>query len=329
MSKLPAGILDFLESAGWGDAKIDPIPGDASFRRYFRLSRGGMDGAMLMHAPPSEEDPVPFLNVAEYLAAHGLRSPQIFAASPAEGWVLLEDFGDDRMRDWLDDNPDGEIAAYEAAVDTLVDLHRRPAGKFPPYDMEAYTREHLLFVEWYCSATGLSVDEAVYHCAWKEVLAPLCERQKPGVTVLRDYHAENIMLLGDPRDGAEQGLIDFQDALVGHPAYDLVSLLQDARRDVSPELEREMLNRYMTATNAGSEFEDDYARLGAQRNAKIVGIFTRLYKRDGKPRYLELIPRVWRALERDLEHPALAPVAKWFDLNIPAELRAGLGGKIK
>ena len=126
----------------------------------------------------------------------------------------------------------------------------------------------------------------------------------------------------------EQGLIDFQDALVGHPAYDLVSLLQDARRDVAPELERKMLDRYIAAATPGPEFEADYAVLGAQRNAKIVGIFTRLFKRDGKPRYLDLIPRVWALMERDLAHPVLAPVTAWFDANIPDELRRSGGGKI-
>src|SRR6188508_900898 len=148
----------------------------------------------------------------------------------------------------------------------------------------------------------MAVDEAGWRAAWDAVLAPMLPRQQPGVTVLRDYHAENIMLLPD---GA-QGLIDFQDALVGHPAYDLVSLLQDARRDVSPELERAMLDRYQVQVDAGPEFEADYARLGAQRNAKIVGIFARLWLRDGKARYLALIPRVWALLERDLTHPALA-----------------------
>jgi aminoglycoside/choline kinase family phosphotransferase len=144
------------------------------------------------------------------------------------------------------------------------------------------------------------------------------------VTVLRDYHAENIMLLG----GLEkQGLLDFQDALVGHKAYDLVSLLQDARRDVSSELEAAMLKRYVAATSADSDFAADYALLGAQRNAKIVGIFVRLWQRDGKPRYLGLIPRVWRLLERDLAHPALEPVAAWFDANVPPELRAADGGE--
>lgn len=327
MSEWPEGLEEFLAEAGWGGAQIDAIPGDASFRRYFRI-RDGARGAMLMHAPPPQEDPQPFLDVADYLTAHGARAPQIYAADAAAGWVLLEDFGTDRMRDWLDDNPSGELAAYEGAVDALVALHLQLAGPFAPYDMPAYQRETGLFTEWYCPAMGLAVDQDGYRSAWEEVLAPLLTRQQPGVTVLRDYHAENIMLLGDPRDGAPQGLIDFQDALVGHAAYDLVSLLQDARRDVAQELERAMLDRYIAAANPDAEFEADYARLGAQRNAKIVGIFTRLYKRDGKPRYLELIPRVWALLERDLAHPALGPVARWFDANIPDALRRGGGGTI-
>ena len=145
--------------------------------------------------------------------------------------------------------------------------------------------------------------------------------------MLRDYHAENIMLIGPDRAReSEQGLIDFQDALAGHPAYDLVSLLQDARRDVSPDLEAAMLDRYRAASAPEGDFMADYARLGAQRNAKIVGIFARLWKRDGKPRYLGMIPRVWEALERDLEHPALAPVARWFDAQVPDEVRAQRGG---
>jgi aminoglycoside/choline kinase family phosphotransferase len=174
---------------------------------------------------------------------------------------------------------------------------------------------------------GIEVDDtAAYDAAWREVLAPLGERQRPGVTVLRDYHAENIMLLGpDAADGAPQGLIDFQDALVGHPAYDLVSLLQDARRDVSPGLEAEMLAHYRAGISVGDSFDADYARLGAQRNAKIVGIFARLWQRDGKPRYLPMIPRVWAAMERDLAHPALEPVARWFAANIPAIVREKSG----
>jgi len=327
MITLPDGLNDFLREAGWSDATIDPLPGDASFRRYFRLRKDGR-GAMLMHAPPPNEDPRPFLDVAEYLTRQGMRAPAIHRSDAEAGWILLEDFGDERMRDWLDARPEDETAAYEAAVDALVNLHGKPPGPFADYDMDAYLREVRLLTEWYAPAMGLDVDEAAHDAAWREALEPLLARQDPGVTVLRDYHAENIMLLGQPTERAAQGLIDFQDALVGHPAYDLVSLLQDARRDVSPALEAAMLDRYVKAIGAGDDFRADYARLGAQRNAKIVGIFTRLYKRDGKQRYLSMIPRVWKAMERDLAHPALAPVARWFDANIPAALRRAHGGEI-
>ena len=328
MNTLPDGLAAFLAEAGWEGAAISPLPGDASFRRYFRLSRSDGARAMLMHAPAPHEDPAPFLAVARWLSAHGMRAPAILAAAPEAGFVLTEDFGNDRMRDWLETHPEHERAAYEAAVAALAALHRLPPGPFPPYDMATYQREAALIVEWYCPAQGLEVDTAGFAAAWEEVLSPLVARQQPGVTVLRDYHAENIMLLGG-QPGAPQGLIDFQDALVGHPAYDLVSLLQDARRDVPAPLEDAMLAHYAALTGADSaDFRADYARLGAQRNAKIVGIFTRLKVRDGKPRYLALIPRVWAALERDLAHPALAPVARWFDANIPPALRAANGAML-
>ena len=319
---LPQGLEPFLASAGWSGAVIEPLPGDASFRRYFRLRRGDQT-AMLMDAPPPNEDPAPFLRAAKWLDANGMRAPVILAEDAARGLVLLEDFGEVRMRDYLDEWPADEREVYRGAVAALADLHRLPPGPFLDYSLTEYQREARLFVEWFCPARGLDVDGAGWTAAWEDVLAPLLPRQRPGVTVLRDYHAENIMLLGSL---GKQGLLDFQDALVGHPAYDLVSLLQDARRDVSPDLEAEMFDHYRALTGAGDDFLADYARLGAQRNAKIVGIFVRLCQRDGKPRYLSLIPRVWALMERDLAHPALAPVARWFDANIPADLRASGGG---
>ncbi|MEQ8412155.1 MAG: phosphotransferase [Erythrobacter sp.] len=334
MTQLPEGLHDFLRTAGWGDAAIHPLPGDASFRRYYRL-RAGDRGAMLMHAPPPHEDPVPFLDVAQWLAAHSLRAPAIHHADPEAGWVLLEDFGDDRMRDWLDARPEDEEAAYEAAVHALADLHDKPPGPFAPYDMDTYLGEVRLFTQWYASAAAIEVDEAGFEAAWREVLEPVVKSPHNGVTVLRDYHAENIMLLGG-RPGAPQGLIDFQDALVGHAAYDLVSLLQDARRDVDPGFADMMLETYREERHrrgvdlygGAGDFIGEYATLGAQRNTKIVGIFTRLAKRDGKPRYLAMIPRVWKLLEADLDYPALRPVARWFDANIPADLRGAHGGEI-
>ena len=326
MQTRPAGVDEFLEAAGWGGAEIAPLEGDASFRRYFRIRRGD-DRAMLMDAPPPHEDPRPFLHVGKWLGDNGLRAPRIYAENADRGLVLIEDFGHDRMRDWLDDNPAEERRAYADAIDALVALHRCPPGPFDPYSLETYLKEVSLFPDWFCPAAGIEVDGMGFLAAWREALAPLLLRQQPGVTVLRDYHAENIMLLGERGEyTGEQGLIDFQDALVGHPAYDLVSLLQDARRDVSTDLESEMLDRYRQAMAPDAEFEADYARLGAQRNAKIVGIFARLWKRDDKPRYLAMIPRVWEAMERDLAHPALEPVARWFDANVPEDMRAARGG---
>ncbi|MBH5322812.1 aminoglycoside phosphotransferase family protein [Aurantiacibacter sediminis] len=323
---LPDGLDDFLKNAGWDGAEVSPLPGDASFRRYFRIKDGERD-AMLMHAPPPHEDPRPFLHVGKWLDEQGLRAPKIFAENLDRGLILIEDFGHDRMRDWLDDNPSEERRAYADAIDALVELHQRPAGPFQPYSLEVYLKEASLFPDWFCPAAGIEVDAMGFITAWREALGPLLLRQQPGVTVLRDYHAENIMLLG-PRGtySGEQGLIDFQDALNGHPGYDLVSLLQDARRDVSQALEADMLDHYKSRAATDEDFDADYARLGAQRNAKVIGIFTRLWKRDGKPHYLAMIPRVWEAMERDLAHPALEPVARWFDANVPEDIRAKRGG---
>ena len=328
-SQLPAGVNEFLSGAGWGGAEIVPLEGDASFRRYYRIRRGN-DRAMLMDAPPPHEDPKPFLHVGRWLVENGLRGPKIYADNEARGLVLIEDFGHDRMRDWLDDNPAEERRAYTDAIDALVELHKCPPGPFEHYSLETYLKEVSLFPDWFAPAAGFEGDGMGFLAAWREALGPLLLRQTPGVTVLRDYHAENIMLLGERGEYAgEQGLIDFQDALVGHPAYDVVSLLQDARREVSLDLEQAMLDHYKSKVQTGADFDADYARLGAQRNAKIVGIFARLCKRDGKPRYLDMIPRVWEAMERDLAHPALESVARWFDANVPDEVRAAKGGGLK
>ena len=324
---LPADLDVFLAAAGWAGATVERLQGDASFRRYFRVRKPGDKTAMLMDAPPPNEDPGPFLRAARWLDANGMRAPHILADDAARGLVLLEDFGTARMRDYLDQWPDDETAIYTAAVDALVRLHDLPPGPFLNYSMSEYQREARLFTDWYCTARDLYVDAGGFSAAWEAVLGDLLPRQRPGVTVLRDYHAENIMLLGALE---KQGLLDFQDALVGHPAYDMVSLLQDARRDVPPELEARMIDHYVRAAGVDKDtFLADYARLGAQRNAKIVGIFVRLWRRDGKPRYLELIPRVWALLERDLAHPALAPVAAWFDANVPTALRESLGGRFE
>jgi len=311
----PAAAADFLAANGWGGSDILPVAGDASFRRYFRVVMPGRS-AILMDAPPPHEDPRPFIAIACWLGERGFAAPAIHASDLDQGLVLIEDFGDIRLRETADAEAGRETALYEAAIDVLVRLHEHEAGPVPPYDRAVLHREADLLTEWYCPAVGIEPDIAGYAAAWDAVFdAALSGRQ---VTVLRDYHAENLMLI----DGSDSlGLLDFQDALAGHPSYDLVSLLQDARRDVDPVLETAMLDRYKAITGAGEDFDNAYHVLGAQRNAKIIGIFTRLWKRDGKTRYPTLCPRVWRYLEHDLAHPALAPVKAWFDANIPSALR--------
>jgi len=312
----PAAAPAFLERAGWGAANILPLAGDASFRRYFRVVEDGRQ-AVLMDAPPPHEDPRPFLAIADHLIGQGFAAPRILARDLDHGLVLLEDFGDIRVREYLDAAPHEEMAVYERAVSLLADLHRLPPGDLPPYDRAVYQREAALLTEWYCPAVGLTVDAAGYTTAWDAVLPIVEQDDAPKVTVLRDYHAENIMLIPEHGQSRGLGLLDFQDALVGHPAYDLVSLLQDARRDVPVAVEAAMLDLYKRIAQPGGDFDAAYAVLGAQRNAKIIGIFTRLWKRDGKPRYLDFLPRMWGLLERDLAHPALAPVKAWFANNIP------------
>jgi aminoglycoside/choline kinase family phosphotransferase len=312
----PAAAPAFLAAHGWGGAEIVPLAGDASFRRYFRALDTGRS-AVLMDSPPKLEDQRPFVELARWLGERGFRAPAILAEDAVEGLVLLEDFGDARLRETVEATPESELPLYSAAIDVLIRLRDHPAAPVPAYDRSVYLREAMLLPEWYCPAVGLDVDVPGYRAAWEAVLGHA--EQGDAVTVLRDYHAENLMLVEGA--GEALGLLDFQDALAGHPAYDLVSLLQDARRDVDAALEAAMLARYREITGAGEDFLAAYHVLGAQRNAKIVGIFTRLWQRDGKPRYAALCPRVWAYLERDLAEPVLAPVAAWFDANIPAELR--------
>jgi aminoglycoside/choline kinase family phosphotransferase len=316
----PAAAPDFLEKHGWGGAEILPLAGDASFRRYFRIHRGG-DTAVLMDAPPEHEDVEPFLTVAGHLLERGFRPPRPLALDRGKGLLLLEDFGDARMGPLLAERPEREREVYEAAVDIAARLAADPApADLARYDDEAMAREVLLFTDWYGPAVGLDLDADSYLAAWREAWGGVLRaaEEKP-VLVLRDYHADNLMVLPD----GGLGLLDFQDALAGHPAYDLVSLLQDARRDVSPQLEEAMLARYASAAGVedGNRFRAHYEVLGAQRNIKIIGIFTRLWKRDGKPFYPTMHPRIWTYVERNFRHPALAPVRAWFDAHVPPEAR--------
>jgi aminoglycoside/choline kinase family phosphotransferase len=317
-------ISKFLVRAGWGSAERWTLAGDASFRRYDRLRRGG-ENAVLMDAPPPQEDVRPFLKVTRVLHGLGLSAPRVFAEDAEAGLLLLEDLGDDTYTRLLAAGHDEE-RLYALAIDALAHIHKNFAGaELPPYDDGRLLTEASLLVDWYMPAVrgrptepGLRQD---YVDTWKRVL-PLANGAADTL-VLRDYHVDNMMLLKGREGVAACGLVDYQDAVIGPAAYDLVSLLEDARRDVPERLQQAMLDRYFSAMPATDreKFMTSYAVLGAQRNAKIFGIFTRLCRRDGKPQYLRHIPRVWRLLEGDLRHPALAPVRAWLDRHLPPATR--------
>jgi len=314
----------FLMAHGWGAAVRAPLADDASFRRYERL-RKGQACAILMDAPPDFEDVRPFVTIAKYLRDIGLAAPKILACDHDHGFLLLEDMGDGLLAKVIDADPTQENRLYALAVRGLLHLHKAP----PPKDMTLYEEDLLLqelalFSDWYMpSLTGKpmrSADRAEFLALWQNIL-PFVTKDLKHLT-LRDYHGENLMLKSDGEGLDRLGLLDFQDAVIGHPAYDLVSLLQDARRDVSPDLEREMLQFYLGESGQDpADFTRDYAILGAQRNLKIMGIFTRLFLRDGKAAYLDKISHVWAMLARDLDHPVLGAVKNWMAGHISEPVR--------
>ena len=317
-------IVEFLTSHGWGDACRAPLAADASFRRYERLSRGA-DRMLLMDAPPPQEDVHPFVAIAAHLHRLGLSAPRIHAADTDAGLLLLEDLGDDTYTRLIAAGRD-ETPLYELAIDVLAELHRRfdpgRAVDMPPYDDARLLDEAVLLVDWYLPAIrNAPTPDALreeYLAKWRDALA--AARAVPATLVLRDYHVDNLMLLNDRTGIASCGLLDFQDAVIGPVSYDVVSLCEDARRDVPPALTRRLLDRYFDAMQEldRDAFMASYAVMGAQRSAKILGIFTRLDWRDGKPVYLKHIARVWRWLEGDLAHPALRGMREWIDREIPA-----------
>jgi N-acetylmuramate 1-kinase len=324
-----ASIKVFLTAAGWSGATRRLLAADASFRRYDRVTRGEAR-AVLMDAPPSKENVTAFLRVAKRLIDLGLSAPRPLHVDVAAGLLLLEDFGDRTFTRVLAEKAE-EATLYGLAIDTLIALHRawRPRAPdtegLPPYDDARLLGEAALLTEWFLPAVR-SLDtpgdlKASYLEAWRTVLPRACG--VPNTLVLRDYHVDNLMLLEGREGIAACGLLDFQDAVIGPRSYDVVSLLEDARRDVSPAIVAAMLTRYLDAfpdLDRGA-FQDSYAILGAQRAAKIIGIFTRLARRDGKTQYLRYLPRLWRLLEAGLKQPVLAPVKAWFDREVPAEER--------
>ena len=319
-----ARLIDgFLTRHGWAHAERSLLAADASFRSYDRLRREG-ENAVLMNAPPPQEDIRPFLQIDEILTNLGLSAPEIRAADPDLGLILLEDFGDRTYTKLLGGAPEREFELYALAVDVLIALHRRykPVASIPLYDESRLLDEAALLFDWYLPEVNVSVgDRSEYLSLWRNVLSLV--RRAPETLVLRDYHVDNLMLLEDRAGISKCGLLDFQDAVIGPSSYDLVSLLEDARRDVPAVLAQRLIERYLDAfpTLARDDFRTSYAVLGAQRSAKIIGIFSRLARRDGKLDYLRHIPRTWGWLEGDLQHPVLCDLQAWFDRVIPAGAR--------
>lgn len=312
----------FLNGTAWAGAIRAPLAGDASNRRYERL-RHPTSGAsaVLMDAPPEKgEDVRPFVTVDRYLRDLGLSAPEIYAEDAEYGFLLLEDLGDDLFARVLERDPQPERALYQAATNVLIALHDAEPLALPAYDAHLMADYAGLAFSKYRQGILGDADSNT-HGRFLHRFEDILRAHAGGkqVVCLRDYHAENLLWLPDRVGLARVGLLDFQDAMLGHPAYDLVSLLQDIRRDVPAGIEIAMLEHYITAAGVDDHaFRTAYAVLGAQRNLRILGVFARLATDYGKPHYVDLIPAVWTHLKRDLEHPALAPVADMLLAALPA-----------
>lgn len=323
----------FLTAAGWGSADISPLAGDASNRRYERLANGpGGQHAVLMDAPAERSEDISiFLAFTGLLRQMGLSAPDVLEVDIASGFAIIEDLGDALYARVAAETLAKEMTLYEASVDLLAAMHETPPPTvaegsgatvaIQPYDGAVLRREARLAPDWWrmgVMGEAPSDDFLAEHDALIDAACADVEGDRSAL-VMRDYHAENLLWLPDRSGHCRVGLLDYQDALLGAPAYDLVSLLEDARRDTSEDLQAAMLDRYIRTTGFSNDaFRAAYAALGAQRNLKIVGIFARLHLRDGKPAYLDLITRVWNHLQRDLAHPALRPLAEFVSQHIPA-----------
>ncbi|MGJ8546156.1 MAG: aminoglycoside phosphotransferase family protein [Sulfitobacter sp.] len=311
----------FVADAGWSGAAQSVVAGDASNRRYDRLRRTDGSSVILMDAPADKgEDIRPFVHVAEFLTGAGFSAPKIIAQDSVHGFLLIEDLGDDLFARVLERDPALEMPLYEAATDVLVALCRVAPPQLAPYDAATMVPLAGLAYHWYLGA-GKDAAATELQREFEEIFKPLLAPLDGQATVLiqRDYHAENLLWLPEREGAARVGLLDFQDAMLGHPAYDMVSFLQDARRDVPAAVETAMKARFCTAMDTDpAEFERAYALLGAQRNLRILGVFARLCIRDGKAHYVDLIPRVWDHLQSNLAHPALAPLKVHVDAHLPA-----------
>lgn len=331
MTDRTSQIAAFLARHGLEGAKREPLAGDASARRYERLTTPDGGTLILVDTPAPAEDLVPFIAIGATLDRLGFSVPAILAAEVEAGLAIQEDFGDGTLTRLLNAGEEPR-PLYELATDALIELHRRfPVEEaarlgLPLYDAALFTQQVALFAEVYMpAATGKPLSDKArsdFDAAWTAVVPEACAG--PQSLLLRDYHVDNVMRL--PRPGLRAaGLIDYQSAGLGPVAYDLVSLLEDARRDLPAGLEGVLLDRYRAAfpDRDWEAFRRSYAVLGAVRHTRIVAIFVRLalQRRRG---YLLHLPRVWRLLEGQLAKPELAPVADWFARHLPPGTRAEL-----
>jgi aminoglycoside/choline kinase family phosphotransferase len=308
----------FLARAGYAGALLVALPADASTRRYFRLDGAGL---LLMDSPPHSEPIGPFVRIARQLQGLGLSAPALLAVDEAAGLALIEDFGHDTYTRLLLAGH-SESALYHLAVDTLVALHRAaPATELAPYDGQRLADEYALFIDWYAplligKGAAQNLRES-YLALFADACRNVAKRRE--TLVLRDFHVDNLMLLQGREGVAACGLLDFQDALVGAAAYDLMSLLEDARRDVPEALRAALISHYLLQRPEldAPGFLEDYRCLAAQRHAKVLGIFVRLAGRDGKHGYLAHLPRTLGLFIRALDAEAFAPLRQWLDRHVP------------
>ncbi|MEM7569560.1 MAG: phosphotransferase [Pseudomonadota bacterium] len=319
----------FLAGTPWAKALREPLPADASTRRYIRLfdtQRG--ETALLMDAPPETESKTgAFVEIAQWLGTAGFSAPEIFKADLSQGLVLLEDFGQGSFAHVLETSPEQEAALYDLAGQTIAALTQHTPPDVPPYDHAELTRELDLFCDyWWPDTLGSAMPAAVRHdfyAAWEAPLALLAKAvaHRPAIT-LRDFHKDNLFFLPAREGIAQVGLIDFQDALVGHAAYDLVSLLQDVRRDIPEALQERVFGDVSNALH-DPLLRDAYAAFGAQRALKILGIFVRLDTVYGKPAYRMHLPRTWARLQQNLSVPLLEPLKHWLETHGPEQRSTG------
>lgn len=320
MSDRTALIQDFFSKTVWKDWQKVAVPGDASARRYWRLTDGTQTVILMDDAPELGGSTVPFANIAQLLLANGLCAPHILAHDPHNGLMIISDLGTQDVAAWLRQHPTQEKALYRTSVDVLVKLHHIP----PPDNMErmtAQTGAEMLEIvgEFYSRANIADLQ--------REMLVALNAHAPIADTIaLRDFHAENL-IWRDAHEGLDRvGLLDFQDAFVAPAGYDLVSLLRDARRDVGPETVEAMIAYFSEQTGAGPEFRTQLACIAIQRNLRILGIFGRLSLKLGKPRYLDLIPRVWSDIQSDLADPALHQLRQVIFDTVPEPTTTLLAG---